>query len=307
MQIAGRVLTAPARILISGLAVLLAMSLWMFNGGADALFGVAGFFPSLFRSPTKSVVGVVRAGGQRQYIDCRGAGGPTTVLISGLWGWSRDWADQVTPWRTGGRVCTYDRPGLGASKARAGTKYIDSGVHAKELHALLHRAGEKGPFILVGHSYGGMIGRSFNNLYPKEVRGMLLLDAVPPGIQDLYSAYDKSFVEPSASISLSASASATGWDRPLQGLPLIVLSAENPAWDPLKVKYWNQGQDRAAWASGNSIRLVAEGASHQLQLTAPEAVDKAFRLLRSGVKKGTFQPGCHADWAAVDATCTDLN
>lgn len=297
----------PARLAIGGMAVVLTMSLWLANGGADRLFGIAGFFPSLFRSPTKSVVGVVRAGGQRQYIDCRGAGGPTTVLVSGLWGWSKDWADQVTPWRKGGRVCTYDRPGLGASKARSGTQNINSGVHAAELHALLKAVGERGPFILVGHSYGGLIVRSFNNKYPNDVRGMLLLDAVPPGIQDLYYAYEKNFVEPRANISLAASATATGWDRPLAGLPLIVLSAENPAWDPLKTRYWNQGQDRAARASGNSIRLVAEGASHQLQLTAPEAVDKAFRLLRSGVKNGTFQSGCHENWAAVDAQCTDLN
>ncbi len=297
----------PARLAIGGLALILATTVWLATGGADRLFGVAGFFPSLFRSPTKSVVGVVRAGGQRQYIDCRGAGGPTTVLVSGLWGWSKDWDDQVTPWRKGGRVCTYDRPGLGASKGRSGTKSINAGVHATELRALLNAVGERGPFILVGHSYGGMIVRAFNNKYPQAVSGILLLDHVPPGIQNVYSQYLKTFVEPGANISLAASATATGWDRPLAGVPLIVLSAENPAWDPVKMKYWNQGQDRAARASGKSIRLVAEGASHQLQLTAPDAVDKAFRLLRTGVKNGTFKPGCHVNWEAVDATCTDLN
>ena len=252
------------------------------------------------------VVRVVTAAGQRQHIDCRGTGGPTVVLVSGLWGSSRDWADQVGAWRRGGRVCAYDRPGLGASSPRRGIAQVDAGTHANELRALLRAAEEKGPFILVGHSYGGLISRAFMARYPKAVRGLLLLDAVPPGLETEYAAYGTTFTEAGTTISLPASSRATGYDRPLAGVPAVVLSGENPGWDPEKVRLWNAGQDRAARASGVSIRLIARRASHQLQLTAPAALDKALRKLRSGIRRGTFRAGCHVDWDAVGADCVDL-
>lgn len=251
------------------------------------------------------VVGRIAAAGQRQHIDCRGTGRPTVVLVAGLGGSSRDWANQVDGWRRGGRVCTYDRPGLGRSSPRRGTKEVHAGIHAKELRALLVAAGEKRPVILVGHSYGGLIVRAFTARYPAAVRGLLLLDAVPAGLESQYPAYGTTFTEAGTRISLTASSRATGFDGPLLGVPLVVLSAQNPGWDPEKVRLWNAGQDRAARASGVAIRLTALGASHQLQLTAPAAVDLALRTLRTGVRKHTFRPGCHEAWAEVGAECSE--
>lgn len=249
------------------------------------------------------VVGVVAAAGQRQFIDCRGTGGPTVVLVSGLWGWSKDWSGQVRSWRRGGRVCTYDRPGLGASQPRRGPSSVDAGTHARELRALLRAAGEKGRLILVGHSYGGLIVRAYQRRYPRSVGALLLLDAVPPGLESQYPAYGTTFQEAGTTISLKASSQATGFDRALAHVPLVVLSGQTRSWNPEKSRLWDEGQDRAARASGVAVRLVARGASHQLQVTAPAAVDQALRTLRTGLRKGTFRGGCHRDWAAVGADC----
>ena len=73
------------------------------------------------------------------------------------------------------RVCSYDRVGYGWSDA--GPMPRTSSEIAKELHALLAAAGEKPPYILVGHSFGGFNVRVFNGAYPNDVAGMVLVDA----------------------------------------------------------------------------------------------------------------------------------
>lgn len=293
------------------LALMVALSMVLaFLGSAAWLDGSRGDVapaPGADSPPTGDVVGVIDAGGQSQFIDCRGSGGPTAVLVAGVWGWSKDWEDHILPWRSGGRVCTYDRPGLGASEPRRGSLEVDAGIHAQELRELLDAAGEPGPFLMVGHSYGGLVVRSFTSLYPESVTGLLLLDTVPPGIESQDPGYGTSREEGGAMISLPASSEASGYDRPLSGLPVVVLSGQTPNWDPQRTVAWDEGQDRAARASGRSIRLTAVGASHQLQVTAPAAVDMAFNVIRSGLRSQSFQPGCHEDWAAVGVDCQDMN
>jgi pimeloyl-ACP methyl ester carboxylesterase len=258
------------------------------------------------RTPTATVERVVGAGGQRQWIRCAGSGGPTIVLVAGLTGWSRDWTAQVPAWRRAGRVCVYDRPGLGHSPARVGTRNIDSGVHARELRALLAAAGEHGPYLLVGHSYGGLIVRSFLDRYPGEVAGMLLLEAVPPGMSDLYSGYGHTFAEAGTRIDLDASSRATGYLAPLPGLPLVVVTADHPeSWAPTWVgRVWTRENDRAAAASRNSLRLVAVNAGHQLQHDSPRLVVASVELLRTTLRRHHLLPTCDSRWRTVRATCT---
>jgi pimeloyl-ACP methyl ester carboxylesterase len=246
------------------------------------------------------------AGGQKQFIDCEGSGGPTLVLVSGVWGSSTDWAAQVGIWRTRGRVCTYDRPGLGRSPARRGDQSVDSGMHARELHALLRAAGERGPIILVGHSYGGLIARSYLDLYPSEVAGLALLEAVPAGFQDIYPDYGLTLQDTSTStVDLDRSSVATGGTAPLNGLPLVVLSADHPESSrPASVAaLWTAQQDLLARASRNSLRLIAINSYHQLQVYAPRAVVAAVEALRTSVRTHRLLPGCGPQWAAVGATC----
>lgn len=232
---------------------------------------------------------LVEAAGQTQWIDCRGSGGPTMVMIAGLDGSSRDWDPMIGSLRRQGRTCTYDRPGLGQSPGRAGELQVDAGSHATELHELLTAAGEEGPFLVVGHSYGGLIARSLQNLFPESVAGMVLLDPVPAGFDHLYPGYGSSFVEasPQTTIDLDRSSEASGGAAALVGTPLIVLAAGKPrSWTGKEEwRLWHQAQADTAAASSNSLHLVAAGATHQLQSTATELATDSVLALRASLRQ----------------------
>jgi pimeloyl-ACP methyl ester carboxylesterase len=118
---------------------------------------------------------MVDIGGFRLKIHCLGAGSPTVVLESGLGDVMPEWQpvqDEVAKFA---RVCSYDRAGYGGSDA--GPEPRTSALIAGELHALLERAGEKPPYILVGHSFGGYNVRVFNGQFPNEVAALVLVDA----------------------------------------------------------------------------------------------------------------------------------
>jgi pimeloyl-ACP methyl ester carboxylesterase len=108
-------------------------------------------------------------------IDCRGQGSPTVVLDSGLGVPAVGWTPVQTEVAKFTRVCSYDRAGYGWSGASSLPR--TSAEIVKELHALLEAANEKGPYILVGHSFGGYNVRVYNGQYPSDVAGMVLVDA----------------------------------------------------------------------------------------------------------------------------------
>jgi pimeloyl-ACP methyl ester carboxylesterase len=86
------------------------------------------------------------------------------------------WVQQTVAKTT--RVVTYDRAGLGWSDP--GTKPLDAAKSAQELHTLLERVGIEGPYVLAGHSYGGLVVRMFADLYANEVAGVVLVDSSHP-------------------------------------------------------------------------------------------------------------------------------
>lgn len=108
-------------------------------------------------------------------IDCRGEGGPTVILDSGLGVPAVGWNPVQAEVAKFTRVCSYDRAGYGWSGASSAPR--TSSQIVKELHALLEAANEKGPYILVGHSFGGYNVRVYNGQYPNDVAGMVLVDA----------------------------------------------------------------------------------------------------------------------------------
>ena len=100
------------------------------------------------------------------------------MLQSGLGEFSPSWA-RIAPAVAGTtRVCAYDRAGQGWSDD---APQIQDGLQAAaELHTLLDRAGEDGPYVLVGHSIGGSYAMTYAARYPEQVAGMVLLDASDP-------------------------------------------------------------------------------------------------------------------------------
>lgn len=118
---------------------------------------------------------LVNVGGHKWQISCTGDGQPTVILESGLGDILAEWQRVQAEISSFTRVCSYDRAGYGHSDA--GPLPRTSLQISSELHDLLREAGERPPFILVGHSFGGYNLRVFNGHYPSEVAGMVLADA----------------------------------------------------------------------------------------------------------------------------------
>jgi pimeloyl-ACP methyl ester carboxylesterase len=112
--------------------------------------------------------------GCKLYLLEKGSGGPTVLFESGIAATNLNWhhvQGQVAQFT---RTLSYDRGGLGWSSAAASAR--TPGNIAVELHAMLEYAGIKPPYVLVGHSFGGLVMRRFALLYPGEVSGMILVD-----------------------------------------------------------------------------------------------------------------------------------
>lgn len=116
--------------------------------------------------------------GHALHLYATGAGGPTVVLETGasayygVWEWIQPELAKHT------RVVSYDRAGLGFSEAADGPR--DAASIARELDQLLTKAGEKAPYVLVGHSYGALFVSEYAHLYPQKVAGLVLVDGTHP-------------------------------------------------------------------------------------------------------------------------------
>ena len=130
-------------------------------------------------NPPKPRGRMVDLGGHRLHVNCTGKGSPTVIVENGLGDFSFDWILVQSRVSAFTRICTYDR---------AGYAWSDSGPKPRtfaqinlELRDALAKLGELGPFILVGHSYGGAVIRNFAANYPEAVAGMVLVDSAFEG------------------------------------------------------------------------------------------------------------------------------
>ena len=118
---------------------------------------------------------LVDGGGFRLNLYCMGSGSPTVVFDSGWGDWAPAWSKvqpEIAKWT---RACSYDRAGTGFSEP--GPMPRTSVRIAEELRTALHHAGMAGPYILVGHAFGGDNVRTFADLHMDEVAGLVLVDA----------------------------------------------------------------------------------------------------------------------------------
>jgi pimeloyl-ACP methyl ester carboxylesterase len=181
---------------------------------------------------------LVDVGGYRLHINCTGTGSPTVVIEAGLGDWSTSWGGYVQPEvAKTTRVCVYDRAGMGWSEA--GPLPRDAAQSAKELHTLLQNANIPGPYVMVGHSLGGLIARVFVHDYASEVAGVVLIESMNPRqfTQSQTEAQSQANTQ-SQPFSLQAALARFGVVRLLVKVPGIApsLPANEEAYYPLYVR-----------------------------------------------------------------------
>jgi pimeloyl-ACP methyl ester carboxylesterase len=134
--------------------------------------------PNVTEPPVAAPGSLVDLGGWRLHINCAGdpnPSQPTVVLEAGAGGFSVDWSLVQPGIARFARVCSYDRAGLGWSDLGPRPRTIRQSVW--ELRTLLQKAKVGPPYVFVGHSYGGILGRAYALTYPSDVAGMVLDDS----------------------------------------------------------------------------------------------------------------------------------
>jgi pimeloyl-ACP methyl ester carboxylesterase len=174
-----------------------------------------------------------------------GQGSPTVVIENGLGDFSFDWILVQSRVSRFTRVCTYDRAGYAWSDP--GPKPRTFAQLNLELRDALTKLGERGPYVLVGHSFGGPVVRNFASIYPKEIVGMVLVDSVHE---------DQRVIIQGKAVRLSDGAKGrkiptprekmTESDKP--ALPAAPAPGEQPSLDPLYQRLPAAQQKLRLWA-----------------------------------------------------------
>jgi len=142
------------------------------------LFALAGAYETIGHATAPAVAmrgQLVDVGPYRVHLECTGSRGPTVILEPG-WGGSAASMGLIAPAVAGdSRVCVYDRAGRGWSDPAQSP--ADGAQIATDLHRLLVRAHVPGPYVLAGHSFGGLYVRTYAAKYPGEVAGLILVDS----------------------------------------------------------------------------------------------------------------------------------
>jgi pimeloyl-ACP methyl ester carboxylesterase len=126
---------------------------------------------------------MVDIGGRSLALTCAGAG-PSVILETGLGAESDEWALVQREMSADARVIRYDRANRGASDGVAGPRTALDMI--EDLRALLRVSQIEGPFILVGHSFGGLLVRLYAHRYPEQVAGIVLVDAMHEDQFDIF-------------------------------------------------------------------------------------------------------------------------
>lgn len=271
-------------------------------------------------------------GGRKMYLECRGMGSPTVVIVAGGKASADDWT-RFEPGRMNvfsevaafTRVCAYDRPGTPVGEAPGRSDPVAQPISAADsvadLHALVAAAGIETPFVIVGHSYGGLVIRLYAMTYPRDVDGMVLIDALSEGLRaaetpaewaiqrglldgdltealKVYPAIERADADQSFDQILAA--------PPLQPMPLVVLSADHP-WGPLVPRMIAEGRlsadtpldfgyvtDRAQKQAQAKLAALVPGAryvtntdsGHEIHKDQPQLVIGAIRDVVDAVRNG---------------------
>ena len=240
----------------------------------------------------------VDVGGYRLFIQCVGQGSPTLMLEAGLGGTSVSWLSVEPSLGAITRTCVYDRAGSGASEAPSGDNYGGTAI-VRDLHTLLANAGVPGPYVLVGHSMGGLLVRLFAYTYPADVTGLVLIDSSYEGQCAVYGC-DSPSVDQVAEISLDVQAATRGVVKGSLGdRPLMVLT-RGQSVDPA----WEQFQADLATASTNSVHVVVVNSGHTIQQDDPPVVVEAAKeVVEAARSPSHLLPACGQALESLGARC----
>ncbi|GAE25519.1 hypothetical protein JCM9140_1519 [Halalkalibacter wakoensis JCM 9140] len=218
-------------------------------------------------------------------------GKPTIVMDAGYGDFSTVWDSVIIELSMLSNVFVYDRAGLGKSESssRSRTSY----EMVNELKELLTEAKIEAPYILVGHSFGGVNVRLFATEYPNDVCGILLIDSTPEEYREKFLptmpkefqlAYNKQFVIEGTYDEFMESLKQLQDSKRKLHVPLIVLSAGKKAhYSKESQLLWNKMQKEISDLSTNSQFIIAKKSAHYIQDDEPEVVVSAVKSLIDSV------------------------
>lgn len=214
-------------------------------------------------------------------------GKPTIVMDAGYGDYSKGWDSVISEISMLSNVLIYDRAGLGKSESSSNSR--TSREMIKELKELLTEAKIEPPYILVGHSFGGVNTRLYATKYPNEVCGLILVDSTPEDYRERFlptmpkefqQAYKKQFVYEGNYNEFMQSLKQLKESRRKLNVPLIVLSAGKKAhYSEASQVLWNEMQKEILKISSNSEFIMAENSAHYIQNDEPEVVISAIKTL----------------------------
>ena len=255
--------------------------------------------------------------GRKLYLECHGSGSPTVIFEAGLrsrsdiWTWSVDGGlgtgvfPRVARFT---RACAYDRPGtlLGLdalSRSDPVPMPRSTGEAVTDLHDLLSIAGVPGPYVLVGASTGGLIAREYASLYPTEVSGMVLVDAISEWVHRLmkpaqFARYDFYYLaSPRADLTAYDDLESidfyrsfeemAGRARPPRRIPIVVLPAGiTRGFAKLVNRTWKRAQAKLAALEPGIRHVTALGSGHQINVNEPGLVARMVGQVVGAVRQG---------------------
>jgi pimeloyl-ACP methyl ester carboxylesterase len=263
--------------------------------------------------------------GREIYLECHGQGSPTVILEAGLRSRSDFWSERLPETPAGPtvlpgvagftRVCAYDRPGttLGATEFSRSSPVPMPRTAADavaDLHKLVTAAHLPGPYVLVGHSTGGLIVRLFAATYPHAVSGMVEVDALSEFLQGpldpaQIAAYDELNNGPIEGIDYPdleqilfrpsfAEMRAAAARNPLPDIPLSVISRAIPLQLPPDLpaglttavveRAWRESQRRLAQLTPGAVHVIARHSSHYVMFSQPQLIIDQVRRVVDAVR-----------------------
>jgi pimeloyl-ACP methyl ester carboxylesterase len=263
--------------------------------------------------PTGRFSGWFDTGGRRLFLRCVGQGSPTVVFEGGL---TTDWYELQNQVASFTRVCSYDHPNGPWSRSDPAPTPRTARNFVADLHALLRMAGVRGPYVLAGHSNGGLFTQLYASTHPRQVAGLVLIDAVHPAYHKRTLAMLKPLVPPEiwetlrqdimtpehrlvdperVDIWTSERQTRMALRRsPLRPMPLVVLTRGQPAgpggpFVEQEEELWRQLQRELAQMVPGSRHLITQS-GHDIHHEQPELVLDALRDVVHAVRAGDLVP-----------------